>query len=164
MKNVLPEDVSTAPLEGASREPQSIAVKIIIWNGWHAWTIVGHTWTRCYRLPHLISHTGSRCCGDSIGDFISTDTGVGHCPLVGYAGWCARSWCSRRSIGDRGRGTTVHSWVSKIIISVIGIDSEHTHHNNIREQVGRGPHIPLARQVAVAMVTPVETSYPLTQV
>ncbi len=46
--------------------------------------------------------------------------------------------------------------------NIIVIDSEH--HNNIREQVGRGPHVPLAIQVAIAVVTPVETSYPLTQV
>ncbi len=39
-----------------------------------------------------------------------------------------------------------------------------THHNNIREQVGRGPQVPLAIQVAIAVVTPLETSYPLTQV
>ncbi len=38
---------------------------------------------------------------------------------------------------------------------------------NIRillEQVGRGPQFSLTIQVAVAVVTPVETSYPLTQV
>ena len=36
--------------------------------------------------------------------------------------------------------------------------------HDLREQVGRGPHTPLAIQVAVAVMTPVETSYPLTQV
>ncbi len=32
------------------------------------------------------------------------------------------------------------------------------------EQVGRGSQFPLAIQVAVAVVTPAETSYPLSQV
>ncbi len=36
--------------------------------------------------------------------------------------------------------------------------------HDLREQVGRGSHTPLAIQVAVAVMTPVETSYPLTQV
>ncbi len=49
-------------------------------------------------------------------------------------------------------------------VNIIVVDSEHTHHNNIREQVGRGPQVPLARQAAIAVVTPVETSYPLKQV
>ncbi len=34
----------------------------------------------------------------------------------------------------------------------------------LHEQVGRGSQFPLAIQVAVAVVTPVETSYPLSQV
>ncbi len=34
----------------------------------------------------------------------------------------------------------------------------------IPAQVGRGPQAPLAIQVAIAVVTPGETSYPLTQV
>ncbi len=34
----------------------------------------------------------------------------------------------------------------------------------IPAQVGRGPQAPLAIHVAIAVMTPVETSYPLTQV
>ncbi len=65
-----------------------------------------HTWTSWYRLPHLICHTGSRCCGDSSGDLIPTITGVGHCPLVGCSGGC-----SRRCIVARGWwGATIHNW------------------------------------------------------
>ncbi len=44
------------------------------------------------------------------------------------------------------------------------VNTEHTHQNNLREQVGRGSQFSVIVQVAVAVVTPVETSYPLSQV
>ena len=62
------------------------------------------TLTSWYRSPHPISHTGSRCCGDSWRDSVSSETGVGHCPCE-----CCGCWYPRRSISNRQRRATVHS-------------------------------------------------------
>ncbi len=58
-------------------------------------------------------------------------------------------------------GTHVHAQSTALLN---GLGDLILHHNNIREQFGRDPQVPLAIQVAIAVVTPVETSYPLTQV
>ncbi len=61
-------------------------------------------------------------------------------------------------MGTEGGGPeSMAQWVNIIVI-------EHMHHNNLLEQVGRGPQFRLAIQVVVAVVTPAETSYPLSQV
>ncbi len=95
------------------------------------------TGTYWKRSPVSISHTGSCCCGDSSGDFIPTDTGVGYHSIEQCVGGC-----SRRCIGDRGRGPTINDWIEQSKwTSLTHSDS------NSRVQAGSGSQLPLARQV-----------------
>ncbi len=58
---------------------------------------------------------------------------------------------------EGGEPESLAQWVSIIVI-------ERMHPSNLPEQVGRGSQFRLAIQLAVAVVTPAETSYPLSQV